>query len=591
MQWWKEKKHVLVREKTKIDEQYPGNDFVFEVRNNSLWITGTLLNLFKFELKYPDSYPFALPHIYPEDRSSKCVPRHQYINTGRFCLDIREKTWSSHLTAADIIRSLEVLLIAEGIRKIKKDKKLIVYEEDEPTMLQKKFKTKLCLIPSDLEFPPDLSIGKFKYFYLMRPNTYRIVISALMHDEKDVKSSLVKKIWKTESISSISNGLWIRTSLDNISKILNITEFDKLNDFLVEKKIIAEGKNLKDTFKNTTHIHLLLFDENYPNAYFYVECNIEKNKNEPYGTYVIDLEKISNRIPNKDNYEVLKNRKVTIIGCGSGGSKVAEYLVKAGVHNFVLIDEDILTTENVARHACQLDDISIEKVYAVSNKLHKINPNINVKNIVKNLNTIDHHVNGLIKDSDVIIVATASNEELFNEYTYSRGIPSIYSKVYPFGFGGEVIRIIPNVTPCFECCHHQKEVLIEEQFKDSKFPESETISYDQLRDGRQIPIPSLAVDADFVALMTAKMALDILIEANYEIFKEVPNIRLWGNKKEWIFNQSYQCLSIENKNLKSFENCLVCYGDKVIEKELGKSTEQIEKEYDSILTKIKNNKS
>lgn len=589
MRWWEEKKHVLVREKTRIDNQYPGNDFVFEIRNNTLWITGTLLNFFQFECKYPDSYPFAPPDVYPKDRSTEWVPKHQYVKEGRFCLNIREKTWNSTLSAADIIKSLETLLLVEGIRKIKKENKLIVYEEDEPTRLQKKFKKIQCVIPSDIKFPPDKSFGILKYFYLVKKNTCRVVIIAVIHDGKDVESSWVKEMWEAESFSSKNKGLWIRTSLDTIVEILLIPQFDKLNQLLADKGIIPKEKTLNDFIGKSSYIHLLLFDQEYPGHYFYLECNVEKNKNEPYGTYVMDSKEILDRIPNKENCEILGNRKVTIIGCGSGGSKVAEYLVKAGVNNLVLIDSDILTTHNIIRHSCQLDDISMEKVYAVSNKLRRINPSIKVDPIVKCLYVIDPSVDELIKDSNLIIVATASNEELFNEYAYSRRIPAIYSKVYPLGFGGEVLRIIPNVTPCFECSHHLKEVLIEEQFKDAVFPDLETTSYDRTRDGEQIPIPALAVDADFLALITAKIALETLIENDYGTFKDVPNIMLWGNSKKWIFDQEYQCLKINNTNLKSLENCIVCYGNKVIEKELGRSKKEIEEEYIDILSKFKNN--
>ena len=112
-----------------------------------------------------------------------------------------------------------------------------------------------------------------------------------------------------------------------------------------------------------------------------------------------------------------------------------------------------------------------------------------------------------------------------------------------------------------------------------------------MRNGQRLSIPSLAVDADFIALITAKMTLDILIEKNHEKFNEVPNIRFWGNKKEWIFNQGYQCINIKSENLKSLEDCIVCHGDEVIEKELEKSTEQVEEKYEKILSEIKKDNS
>jgi hypothetical protein len=229
-------------------------------------------------------------------------------------------------------------------------------------------------------------------------------------------------------------------------------------------------------------------------------------------------------------------------------------------------------------------------VYAVRNKLLKINPNANIKTLNKNLDTISPDTDELLKDSNLIIVATACNEELFNGYAYTRGIPSIYAKIYPLGFGGEIIRIIPGLTPCFECCHYQKEALIEKEFEDAVFPNTSTTGYDMLEDGQQIPIPALAVDADFVALITAKMALELLTmndSDRSDRMKDSAHIKLWGNRKEWIFNQEYQCLSIENKNIKQLGNCLVCNGNEVIEKELGKTKEEIEEEYQNLVRTFK----
>lgn len=586
MCWWETKKHILVREKDRIDKEFPEHDFTFMVRENALWVTGTLLGFFEFECRYPESYPFAPPQIYPKDRSSHWVPKHQYINTGRFCLNIREKTWTSSLSAADIIKSLRDLLMAEEIRKIKKEDKLILYEDDEPTRLQKIFKKTQCIIPSDIDFPSDNSFGVFNYFMYLSAGTHRIVVKGITYENGSFKSAIAKQVWKSASLFSDFYGIWIKTSLTNIGAMLYISEFTELKKFLIENKIIPEEDFLCKNAEGGQYTDFLIFDQEFNNLFFYLECSAKKNNVEPYRAYFMDLKTIFDRVPNKDNYAMLVNKKATIIGCGSVGSKVAEYLTKAGVGKFVLIDNDIITSENIIRHACQLDDISIEKVYAIGNKLQKINPQVIVQPVVKDLYVIDSLIQEKIKDSDVLVVATAANEEIFNEYAYNQGIPAVYSKVYPFGFGGEILRIIPKVTPCFECAHYFKETLIDEQFNDAVFPDCRMLSYDQTYDGQQIPLPALAIDSDFVALITSKLALELLIDNDYDNFRDVPNIILWGNKKEWIFDQPYQCLKLTNKDLKSLENCIVCNGDGVIGKELGKSLSQIDEDYVDIISKI-----
>ena len=114
----------------------------------------------------------------------------------------------------------------------------------------------------------------------------------------------------------------------------------------------------------------------------------------------------------------------------------------------------------------------------------------------------------------------------------------------------------------------------------------QTASYDTLSDGTHIPIPALAVDSDFISLIGIKMALEVLAQ-NRQTLADSPHIRLWGNKKEWVFSQEYECLSLDNGRVKSFPNCIVCHGEGVIEKELRKDRDQIDDEYTELISKIK----
>lgn len=587
MRWWEERKHLLVREKERIDEAFPKNEFSFEVRGEELWITGTILDFFEYECKYPPSYPSAPPDIFPKNRSSKWVPGHQYVREGRFCLDIREKTWCSRLTAADIIKSLHALLIAKCIKEITKSDKLPVYEEPEPTRIERLLRYKKCVFPSDLSFPEDHNYGRINYVYQWNSETHRLIITDIYDGDNKLESTLAKQIWLEDALRTKYKGLWVRVSGDQFFELLVIDDAQEALKRLNSYAAFPEDLSLEEYFGKGSSWKFLIHTSEYPHLPFLLYYNSEKQSISRYGLYVLAINNLKARMPSKENYEFLTKKKVAIIGCGAGGSKDAEYLVKSGVGKIVLIDDDILQTENMLRHSCQLDDLSIEKVYAVKDKLRKINPYVEVHPLRKNLDVIDTKTDELIRDSDLIIVATAANEDLFNEYAFPRSIPAIYSKVYPMGFGGEIIRIIPGLTPCFECSHYFKEVLIQEWKPDAEFPEYDTVSYDVLSDGTQIPLPALAVDSDFISLIGVKMALEVLIEKDLENLANSTHIRLWGNNKEWIFNQEYQCISIANDKIKSMPNCIVCHGDSVIEKELGKSRDEIESEYIEIFSRLK----
>src|ERR1700692_364289 len=76
---------------------------------------------------------------------------------------------------------------------------------------------------------------------------------------------------------------------------------------------------------------------------------------------------------------LLKESRVLIAGCGSGGSNVALQLVMSGIHNFALFDADVLEPENVIRHACGRRYAGQLKVDALAEVLLDRNPSVSVE--------------------------------------------------------------------------------------------------------------------------------------------------------------------------------------------------------------------
>lgn len=82
----------------------------------------------------------------------------------------------------------------------------------------------------------------------------------------------------------------------------------------------------------------------------------------------------------KDNVEKLKNSKVAIFGIGGVGSYVVEGLVRAGVENFVLVDNDEVSSSNINRQIiATTKTIGKPKVEAARERILEINPNANVE--------------------------------------------------------------------------------------------------------------------------------------------------------------------------------------------------------------------
>ena len=82
----------------------------------------------------------------------------------------------------------------------------------------------------------------------------------------------------------------------------------------------------------------------------------------------------------KERIEKLKDSKVAVFGIGGVGSFVVEGLVRAGVENFVLIDDDKVCLTNLNRQIIATrKTIGKYKVDVMKERILDINPNANVE--------------------------------------------------------------------------------------------------------------------------------------------------------------------------------------------------------------------
>ena len=82
----------------------------------------------------------------------------------------------------------------------------------------------------------------------------------------------------------------------------------------------------------------------------------------------------------KEGLEKLSNAKVAIFGLGGVGSFVLEGLVRAGIGNFVLIDDDRICLTNLNRQILATrKTVGQAKVEVAKQRIFDINPNANVE--------------------------------------------------------------------------------------------------------------------------------------------------------------------------------------------------------------------
>lgn len=83
----------------------------------------------------------------------------------------------------------------------------------------------------------------------------------------------------------------------------------------------------------------------------------------------------------KDNIQKLKNSRVIVYGIGGVGSFAVEGLIRSGIENIILVDNDVISPSNLNRqiHAT-VPNISRLKVECMKERIISINPNVKVEN-------------------------------------------------------------------------------------------------------------------------------------------------------------------------------------------------------------------
>lgn len=105
----------------------------------------------------------------------------------------------------------------------------------------------------------------------------------------------------------------------------------------------------------------------------------------------------------KENLEKLSKSKIIVYGIGGVGSFVVEGLVRAGIENIILVDNDVISPSNINRqiHAT-ISNIGKLKVECMKERILLINPNVKVETYVPTDMSIEEET--LIDDSVSYVV-------------------------------------------------------------------------------------------------------------------------------------------------------------------------------------------
>lgn len=155
------------------------------------------------------------------------------------------------------------------------------------------------------------------------------------------------------------------------------------------------------------------------------------------------------RLIGTGNLELLAQKRVAVLGLGSGGGFVALSLAMSGVKHFVLVDDDVLEPANLVRHVADDRYLGMAKADAVADLIRHRNPEAEI--VAVRGRAEDHR--DLLTGVDLVVAGVdgEASKYVINQVCLEEGIPAVYAGVYERGEGGDVCLIRPLAGPCYAC--------------------------------------------------------------------------------------------------------------------------------------------
>ena len=206
------------------------------------------------------------------------------------------------------------------------------------------------------------------------------------------------------------------------------------------------------------------------------------------------------------DHSIVKNKSISIIGCGALGSEIADIIGKGGVGDIGLVDYQLMHAHNSIRHLASISHTNQKKVDAVAKILLEHNPYVKVSTFALNilLNNLQEYLpSGSIGVSSI---ADDNTEGYLNEQAVLQKRTMFYARALRGGKAARIFRVVPGQDACFNCLTLYRN----EGHPDFiDIPEDESLP--TLRNECNNPIrPASAADLKLIASITGRIIFDYM---------------------------------------------------------------------------------
>ena len=483
------------------------------------------------------TYPSFFPEVPPQvtSRDGIRLSGHQYGIAGELCLEYRPDNWHPSYTGAMMIESAHRLLAGET---------------PAPNTVAEVASAHRTTIAQDV-----------------RRETMRLVVSTSAIST--LGTLPLYQVLDAEVVEHLAAGHWLAF----LSRVIDgdTVRFDALADlpaFRVRKgvfvrigaellpKIKAEYEFLRTIAELSKREDLLArVDGSDAELPFIIECggtvrllsiSAGTGARTVFNYRTVPAQPSSGaRLP--PEYARLSAASVAIVGCGSVGSKVAASLARSGVGRFVLVDGDLMFSDNIVRNDLDWRAVGLNKPNAVEERIQHIRPSATVEKRRIELGgqeSSDSTDAALVAigGCDVIVDATA-DPQVFNlcgavARTERRTL--VWGEVFAGGIGGIVARLRPGVEPVPHAARRQ---ILDWCARQGVLPPTGTAEqYGLSLPGGAPPLVADDADVTVIAAHMSRLILDALTSDTSQFPQAAYAV---GLKPGWIFAAPFETWPID----------------------------------------------
>lgn len=480
-------------------------------------------------MTYAEFYPNAPPIVVPRDGSR--LSSHQYGAGGNLCLEHRADNWETTVTGAMMIESAHRLIAGE--RDVDGPELPSAHHISIGQSVRGSYFRFLVTPPFEerlkaMEPGQSIEIGVAEKYHA---ETFTVT-SAEIGGATDVRAwpAGVRETTKRGHAIRLPAGTTMPAATqESIANLLGDLGLAPLRE-----QVLAATGDMDLVLVSETDI-----------AHFYA-YNGNQKRNFGRSRILRVGVGVGCRLP--DDYAVLVEKSVGIVGCGSVGSKLAAMLARAGVRRFTLVDDDVLFAANLVRNELGAAAIGAHKVDAVRARLIGIAGTIDVtvRRVAlggqESADSTDSVMSAL-RACDVIVDAT-TDAHCFNfcaAVAKESLKPLVWGEVFAGGIGGLIARVRSGNEPEPQVARNQISAWCDSHGIPAPLAGLEAPYATVAGDG----VPLVADDAEvaIIAGHLARLVTDVLIRPDDSAFP-VPAYAI-GLRRAWIFSEPFETWPIQ----------------------------------------------